>query len=210
MKPVARWRLASAEDEEKGEDSTVKRLDINVIADERESGSPDHRRSVVALRIARGDNAADEEVGNQAESPPAGDGGAEGKAQKGKGWKSRRQRASESIEGKTTQDLASELEHRSRPMKWATRTLLAAFALLVLLPEPLQDLLLEEGLPIGFAFFVLADTGVHIELKLVEIFAKAVMLLAIILLLLSLILIVQRSIVRKVELLKRQGATSEI
>eukprot|EP00968_Pinguiococcus_pyrenoidosus_P006902 scaffold458_cov206-Pinguiococcus_pyrenoidosus.AAC.3 len=196
-----------AEDEDEGDPN--KSFDMKLLEENREPGSPDHFNSVVALRIARGHENEVQRTGIQAKSNPKGDGKEEKKGQKDENGKSRRLKASESFNGMTAQELANELQRRSLPMKWATRALLAAFAVVVLLPEPFQDLLLEEGLPIGFAFFVLADTGLPIQIQIVEIFVNAVLLLTFVLLLLSLIFIVQRSIVRKIEVLKKQGENSE-
>jgi len=114
------------------------------------------------------------------------------------------QRRKSSIIDEPARDLGKKLRKRTLPMKCATRALLGTLALVVLLPEPVQDLFLEEGLPLGFAFFVLADLGLPISEDFLEVLVNCLLLLVSILLFLALVIIVQRSIVQKVAQLKRE------
>jgi len=110
-----------------------------------------------------------------------------------------------SIIDEPAHDIGRKLRSRTAPMKCATRILLGTLAMVVLLPEPVQDLFLEEGLPLAFAFFVLADLGLPISEDFLELLVNCLLLLVSILLFLALVVMVQRSIVQKLSQLK-EGA----
>ena len=101
---------------------------------------------------------------------------------------------------------------RSRPcaIKWITHCCLCIFAFVALAPEPLQEMVLEEGLPMGFAFFVLADLSLGIDDDFGELVVHGIFALLIVVALLAMAVSVHMNIVWNLEKVqnKRDGAGS--
>jgi len=92
-----------------------------------------------------------------------------------------------------------QLRERSWLTKCTTRILLGLLALVLFLPEPLQDMFVEEFLTLGVAFFFLADLGFAFSTVALEIALQALILLLLIVIVLGLLLLVHRSSIRSIK-----------
>ena len=77
-----------------------------------------------------------------------------------------------------------------------------AFSALIIMPEPLQDVFVEEGLPLAFAFFAIADLGINLEDEFLEAALQSLILLAFLSILLVLVIMVHRSIQQNIRVLQ--------
>eukprot|EP00968_Pinguiococcus_pyrenoidosus_P005442 scaffold349_cov244-Pinguiococcus_pyrenoidosus.AAC.4 len=124
------------------------------------------------------------------------------------------------IDREAAYTVGRELRRRPWPLKIMTRCLLGLLALVVLLPEPMQDLFLDEGktrrsrsppprivavsdaafsfccagLPIGFAFFVVADIGLDLSNDYWNVVVQCILLIIAFFIVMSVVFVVHRSI----------------